>query len=105
MMAATRIFAEIVSGADIVAVIRQRVKESGLTLETIIGKANVSPDEWANIVALAADPRITQLRDVARAAGVELVAIESPTHAPWLDRHSPTHHAKRSPGLYDHHLS
>lgn len=104
-MAALRKFAEIVSGADIVAVITQRAKESGLKLETIISKANVTPAEWASIVELAADPRITQLRNVARAAGAELAIIESQGHAPWTDRHSPTHHAKREPGLYDHHLS
>jgi hypothetical protein len=103
-MAAMRKFAEILSVADVVAVIIQRVKESGLKLETIIGKANVTPDEWANIVALAADPRIGQLRDVARAAGVELAAIESPGGAPWQDRHAATHHAPRAAGLYDHHL-
>jgi hypothetical protein len=104
-MAALRKFAEIVTGADIVAVITQRVKESGLTLETILGKAKVSPGEWASINELADDPRITRLRNVARAAGLELAIIESAGHAPWTDRHSPTHHAKREPGLYNHLLA
>jgi hypothetical protein len=103
-MAAMRKFCEILSVADVVAVITQRAKESGLKLETIIDKAGVSPDEWANIVALSDDPRIKQLRNVARASGIELVAIESPGGAPWQDRHAPTHHPKREAGLYDHHL-
>jgi len=101
---AMRKFAEIITGSDIIAVIERRVKDSGLTLETIIGKAKVSPADWASIVELSHDPRITQLRDVARAAGVELAIIESATHAPWTDRHCPTHHAPRAPGLYDSHL-
>jgi hypothetical protein len=101
-MAVLRKFAEIIEGGDIIAVITQRVKESGLTLETILGKAKVSPGEWASINELADDPRITRLRNVARAAGLELAIIESAGHAPWTDRH--THHAPRAPGLYDSHL-
>jgi hypothetical protein len=104
-MAAMRKFCEVLSVADVIAVITQRAKESGLKVETLIDKAQVSPAEWASIVALADDPRIKQLRDVARAAGVELVAIESSAQAPWMDRHAPTSHPKREAGLYDHHLS
>lgn len=103
-MATLRKLAEIITGADIVAVITQRAKETGMRLDVIVEKAGVSPDQWAAIVALSDDPRITQLRDVARAAGVELAVIESPGGAPWQDRHAPTHHATRSPGLYDSHL-
>jgi len=103
-MAVLRKFAEIINGSDIIDVINRRVKESGLSLETIISKARVAPSDWASIVELSADPRFVQLRNVARAAGVELAAIESQGHAPWTDRHSPTHHAKREPGLYDCHL-
>jgi len=99
-MAALRKFAEIITGADIVAVITQRVKESGLTLETILGKAKVSPADWASIVELSADPRWVQLRNVARAAGLELAVIESAGGAPWQQPHGGTHHAPRSPGLY-----
>ncbi len=102
---ALRKFAEIINGADITTVIERRIKESGLTLETIIGKAHVSPGEWASINELADDPRITRLRNIARAAGLEIAVIESATGAPWQDRHAPTHHAARSPGLYDHHLT
>ncbi|MGC1861544.1 MAG: hypothetical protein WA733_10575 [Methylocystis sp.] len=104
-MAAMRKFCEILSVGDVVAVITQRAKESGLKLETIVDKAAVTMPEWDAIVALADDRRIKQLRDVARAAGVELAAIESPGHAPWRDPHSPTSHPKREPGLHDHHLS
>ena len=103
-MAATRKFCEVLSGADIITTITQRAKESGLKLETILKGAGVSSTELAHILDMAQGVHIAQLRDVLRAAGLELCIIESATHAPWQDRHSPTSHPKREAGLYDHHL-
>ncbi len=104
-MAIARKFCEILSVADVLTVIEQRAKESGMRFDVIVEKAGVSPAEWAAIGELVGDLRITQLRDVARAAGVELCAIEATGHAPWTDRVAPTSHPRREEGLYDRFLA
>ena len=104
-MAATRKLAEVVNGSDIIDVVNRLAAESGLKLETIIKGAGLTADDYEAIVELSADLRIGKMRDLCRAAGAELCIIQSSGHAPWTDRHSPTSHPARLPGLHDHHLT
>jgi hypothetical protein len=104
-MAATRKYAELWTVDDAIKVIERRVFEGGMRLDVIVAKAGVSPDEWEAVKALAHDERLTHLRHVARAAGVELMAAEAQGHTSWSDPHNPLAKAPRSQGLWDHHLT
>ncbi len=103
-MAVLRKYAEVLSIADVLAVVRRLADEGGMKIETIIKGAGLTADDWSKINELAHDPRIGQLRDICRAAGAELCVVQSASHAPWRDPHSPTSHPAREPGLHDRHL-
>jgi hypothetical protein len=104
-MAATRKYAEVLSIADVLAVINRLADEGGMKIEPIIKGAGLTAADYASIKELADDPRIGKLRDLCRASGAELCLIQSASPAPWRDMHSPTSHPKREPGLHDRHLA
>lgn len=104
-MAALRKYAEVLSIADVLAVVSRLADEGGMRLEAIIKGAGLTSDDYAAVKELAHDPRIGQLRDLCRASGAELCIIQSSSHAPWRDPHSPTSHPAREPGLHDRFLS
>ncbi len=103
-MAATRKYAEVLSIADVLAVVTRLADEGGMKIGTFIKGAGLTADDYESIVELSGDLRIGKLRDLCRAAGAELCVIQSSVHAPWRDPHSPTSHPKREPGLHDSHL-
>jgi hypothetical protein len=104
-MAAMRRYCEVLSIADILAVVNRLADEGGMKLEVIIKGAGLTASDYASIKELADDPRISQLRDLCRASGAELCLIQSASHAPYRDIHSPTSHPNREPGLHDRHLA
>lgn len=104
-MAALRKYAEVLSVADVLAVVARLADEGGMKLEAFIKGAGLTAADYASIQELAHDPRIGQLRDLCRASGAELCIIQSSSHAPWRDQHSPTSHPAREPGLHDRFLS
>jgi hypothetical protein len=103
-MAAIRKYAEVLSIADVLAVVNRLADEGGMKLDVIIKGAGLTADDYASIKELADDPRIGKLRDLCRASGAELCVIQSASHAPYRDIHSPTSHPNREPGLHDRHL-
>jgi hypothetical protein len=103
-MAIARKYAEVLSISDVLAVVNHLADETGMKIETLVQKAGLTAADYASIKELADDPRIGKLRDLCRAAGAELCVVQSPSHAPWSDRFSPTSHPKREPGLHDRHL-
>ena len=104
-MAAMRKLAEVVSGSDVVHVVNRLAAEGGLKIETVIKGAGLTALDYEAVVELSLDMRIGKMRDLCRAAGAELCIIQSSGSIPWQDRHSPTSHPSRSPGLHDHHLT
>jgi hypothetical protein len=88
--------AEVLFLSDLLRVIAVCAAETSQTIEQALAHAGVSAEDWAQIEALGANPLFPKIRDVARAVGVEIVAVRSLDAQPWRDPHNPQKSAPRS---------
>ena len=75
-----------------------------MKIERSIKGAALTAADYAASIKESATIRAWAISVTSVARRAELCVIESSGHAPYRDRHSPTSHPAREPGLHDRHL-